>query len=288
MLHKPRPKTSADTEQNLPGFAGHEIARRVNEQGYAVVDLFSQSDILYLQDGYRTVPGEGVSGFHATMYSDSEAYRRSVYALIEPVVTARLNHVLHGYRLRVANWVVKEAGKADSVVGFHQDWSFVDESRFRSINLWFPLMDVDAFNGCLQVVPGSHRISTDPRAHFDRGRFDELGAVLREFHTVAVPLRVGQGIFYDGALLHGSAANQSGHRRVAVGTVLVPEGAPMLHSFRVSSDSVELYAADDAFFWRHQPGARPVGIPLEGKMGSSTTQHGPEILTRLKDALASM
>lgn len=287
MLHKPRPKTSADTEQHPPGFFDLEIARRVNEQGYAVADLFSQSDILFLQDGYRTLPGDEASGFHATMYSGSEAYRRSVHALIEPVVTARLNRVLHGYRLRVANWVVKEAGKADGGVGFHQDWSFVDESRFRSINLWFPLMDVDTFNGCLQDVPGSHRISTAPRAHFDRGRFDELGAVLRELHTISVPLRAGQGIFYDGALLHGSAVNQTGHRRIAIGTVLVPEGAPMLHSFRVSSDSVELYAADDAFFWRHQPGARPAGIPLVCKMGSSTTQHGPEILTRLQDALAS-
>lgn len=279
---------SADIEQNPLGFADDELARRINEQGYAVADLFSQSDILYLQNGYRTAPGEEASGFHATMYSGSEAYRRNVHELIEPVVSAKLNRVLHGYRLRVANWVVKEAGKADSVVGFHQDWSFVDESRFRSINLWFPLMDVNVFNGCLQVVPGSHRISTDPRAHFDRGRFDELGAVLREFHTVAVPLQAGQGIFYDGALLHGSAVNQTGHRRLAIGTVLVPEGAPMLHSFRVSSDSVELYAADDAFFWRHQPGVRPAGIPLTGSIESSTTQHGPEILTRLQDALAKM
>lgn len=287
MLDKSPPNMPADTEQHPPGFFDHEFARRVNEQGYAVAELFSQSDISYLQDGYRTLPGDGASGFHATMYNGSEAYRRSVHELIEPVVAARLNRVLHGYRLRVANWVVKEAGKADSGVGFHQDWSFVDESRFRSINLWFPLMDVDTFNGCLQDVPGSHRISTAPRAHFDRGRFDELGAVLRELHTVAVPLQAGQGIFYDGALLHGSAENQTGHRRVAIGTVLVPEGAPMLHSFRISSYFVELYAADDEFFWRHPPGAQPAGIPLTGTMDSSTTQHGPEILTRLQDALAS-
>ncbi|MGH9175094.1 MAG: phytanoyl-CoA dioxygenase family protein [Vicinamibacterales bacterium] len=262
---------------SVVGFLAPERQKRLDDLGYDVVSLFSASDLDDLRAAYDRLASEVTSGFHATMYSSSGDYRRTVYELLAPLVMDRLRGVLSGYRLRVANWVVKEAGQADSTVSYHQDWSFVDEESCRSINLWFPLIDVDEQNGCLEVVAGSHLVSTEHRSHADKCRFDDLTATLRATYTTPVPMTAGQGIFYDGALLHASAHNRSPTRRIAVGTVLVPEAAQVVHTYRISPTAVEVFAVDDAFFWRHQPGTRP-NAPMVDTVDSSTSQHGQEAL----------
>jgi ectoine hydroxylase-related dioxygenase (phytanoyl-CoA dioxygenase family) len=215
------------------------------------------------------------------MYSDNGDYRRAVFESIAPLVRERIQGVLDRHTVCVANWVVKEAGSADSTVQFHQDWSFVDETRWRSINLWFPLIDVDEENGCLQVVAGSHRVSTDHRSHADRCRFDDLSPVIRDTYLQSVPMKAGEGIFYDGALLHASQHNRSSRRRVAAGTVLVPENVSAIHAFRTSPTSVDVFEVDSGFFWSHQPGNRPVKGRLVGTVPSSTTQHDQAALELL-------
>src|SRR5690606_33637734 len=47
---------------------------------------------------------------------------------------------------------------ATSIIGPHQDMSFVDESRFRSYAIWIPLVGTSLENGALQVLPGSHLV----------------------------------------------------------------------------------------------------------------------------------
>ena len=51
-----------------------------------------------------------------------------------------------------------------SVVNWHQDIGFLDpdaEETFM-VNFWLPLVDTDAENGCLEVIPGSHKIGRLP------------------------------------------------------------------------------------------------------------------------------
>ena len=58
--------------------------------------------------------------------------------------------------------LVKWPGQ-DGAMGTHQDWTFVDERRFRSVTVWCPLVDVEQRNGALELLPGSHRILTHAR-----------------------------------------------------------------------------------------------------------------------------
>lgn len=267
------------------GFVDVRHQSRFEQSGYEVVTLFSPADLDRLRSGYERIGDLAGGGFHATMYSRDAGYRRAVFELVAPLVTERIRGVLDGYRIRVANWVVKEAGQADSTVWFHQDWTFVDEHRFRSINLWFPLVDVDEDNGCLAIVAGSHLVSNDHRSHADPCRFDNLTPALRAGYTKAVPMRAGQAIFYDGALLHSSAHNRSSARRVAVGTVLVPDDTGVVHCYRTSPTMVEVFAVDETFFWRHAPGTRPEGVPSLGVASSETSQHDQRVLSSLSRAV---
>jgi ectoine hydroxylase-related dioxygenase (phytanoyl-CoA dioxygenase family) len=38
----------------------------------------------------------------------------------------------------------------------HQDWIMVDESKYRSINCWFPLTTLGENSGAFFVMPGAH------------------------------------------------------------------------------------------------------------------------------------
>jgi len=249
--------------------------------GYALVPLLEPEDVARLLKAYEELAAESTSGFHATMYSRNVDRRREVFEFLRPLVAERVRQVAEGYRVCVANWLVKEPTGANTVVGFHQDWTFVGESAGRSINVWFPLTDVDEGFGCLEVVGGSHLMSSDHRAHGDSCRFGELAPILRERYTRAVPMQAGQAMFYDGALLHSSRTNESPRRRVAVGAVLVPEEAQIVHCFRHSPTSVEVFAVDESFFWRHVPGTQPEGVPSLGVVNSSTSPHLQEVLAHL-------
>jgi hypothetical protein len=267
-----------------PTWLDQSIERRLTMPGYAIVPFLGAAHITRLMKAYEEMADESLSGFHATMYSRNADRRREVFELLRPLVAEQVRRVAKGYRVCVANWLVKEPTGANTVVGFHQDWTFVAESEGRSINIWFPLMDVDERFGCLEVVGGSHLMSTDHRAHSDPCRFGELAPILRERYTRAVPMQAGQAIFYDGALLHSSRTNESRRRRVAVGAVLVPEEAQIVHCFRRSPTSVEVFAVDESFFWRHVPGTRPEGVLSLGVVSSSTSLHLEEALAHLVGA----
>jgi len=263
-------------------FADPGLQVQFEQLGYCVTTVLSQADLERLEAGYSRFTGAGDGGFHATMYSSSVSHRRAVYDFITALAAERLRSVVYAHDIVVANWLVKESGTADSSVGFHQDWSFVDERHHRSVHVWIPLIDVGAHNGCLEVVGGSHRVARDHRGHGDRCRFQDLGPVLRADYATLVPLRAGAAVFYDGALLHWSGHNHSVSRRTAIGIVLSPVGVQVVHCHRIAPDTVEVYAVTCDFFWRHQPGSRPQGARLLGVEPAPTNQHGAAVLPLLE------
>ena len=109
----------------------------------------------------------------------------------------------------------------DSAVDPHQDSMLVDEVRSFGAYGWVPLQDVDATNGALYVVPGSHRFGAWNRAPATGAELEPLrGAIWR--HARVLPARAGQVIVFDQAVMHGSVTNHGGERRIAAGAVIRP------------------------------------------------------------------
>jgi ectoine hydroxylase-related dioxygenase (phytanoyl-CoA dioxygenase family) len=81
------------------------------------------------------------------------------------VFEPRLATLVDGYRICFANFLNKAPQNADvGAVPLHQDPTFVDETLYRTVGLWVPLVDTVPENGGLVVVPGSHRFNRGPRA----------------------------------------------------------------------------------------------------------------------------
>jgi ectoine hydroxylase-related dioxygenase (phytanoyl-CoA dioxygenase family) len=100
-----------------------------------------------------------------------------------------------------------DRGEQRSDIPFHQDDGYGPLDPPLDLTLWVALTDTDERNGCLWIVPGSHRAGLLP--HEKAG----VNPVLREAAVaegaVAVPMRAGEGVAFTGLTLHGSGPNHS-------------------------------------------------------------------------------
>ncbi len=95
---------------------------------------------------------------------------------------------------------------------WHQDNFYFGTNSDRIISCGVYLEDSDRKNGCLRVVPGSHRTGQivehkrDPSAHGSWTEVDETGAV-----DLIIP--AGTVVFFSANLLHGANDNHSDRTR---------------------------------------------------------------------------
>lgn len=132
-----------------------------------------------------------------------------------PAIAARVCQLL-GPQARLAqahhNCIMTKQPRYSSLTGWHQDvryWSF---ERPELVSVWLALGDEVPDNGCLWVIPGSHRLDLPP---------DQLDAALflREDHPagqaliaqrVPVTLEAGDVLFFHCRTLHAASANRTG------------------------------------------------------------------------------
>lgn len=75
-------------------------------------------------------------------------------------------------------------------------------------------MDVDADNGWLEVVPGTHRLGNVQRTLNVPWQFAGQEEVFRR-HSVGLRMPAGSVCLFDAALVHGSPPNRSREVRFA-------------------------------------------------------------------------
>lgn len=116
---------------------------------------------------------------------------------------------------------IKASGKPGQA--WHQDEYFIP-TRDRSLTGgWIALDDATVENGCLWVIPGSHKHGILwPTHHQKDQRFDcteeAFNFPYRDEDAVAVEVKAGSIVFFNGYLLHRSLPNvaRSGYRRALV------------------------------------------------------------------------
>src|SRR3954466_9438000 len=96
---------------------------------------------------------------------------------------------------------------------WHQDEIYIP-TRDRSLaGAWIAIDDATVENGCLRVLPGSHRMGYlyPQRQHTDLEEFDFAGEShgFDDAGEVAVEVKAGSVVFFNGYLLHRSRRNRS-------------------------------------------------------------------------------
>jgi hypothetical protein len=231
--------------------------------------------------------------FASSSYGICSATDLNQPALVEAVHSFVGQHILEyvtpyfeDFKVILGNYLIKKA-QENTLIPIHQDWTFVDEKQFYSLSVWCPLDDVNAENGNLQVVPRSHRMSDNlrPSPSYPNA-FEDVMDLARQ-HLTDIPMKAGEAIFYDHALLHASPVNHSARERSALILGLTHRDANLVHYYMDKWPAnhhtpavMEKYPMTEDFFVKHVRGSRPVGIAPIAKMETRLSKVGKGVFLR--------
>jgi len=119
-------------------------------------------------------------------------------------------------------------GPQEKFVAWHQDLTYWGLEPPSAITAWYAIDDSDCENGCMRVIPGTHR-----RGILEHGKSQKVGNLLSINQEVAVSeedgkravdliLKAGEISIHDGELIHGSLPNRSTRRRCGMTIRYVP------------------------------------------------------------------
>ena len=108
---------------------------------------------------------------------------------------------------------VAKPPQARTVLPWHQDNGYAPTIPERYVTCWLALDDADTDNGCLWVIPGSHRDGTVRHHDVDGSPFRSGYDGSEE--GVAVPVRRGSVLVFSSLVMHKSGPNVSDRQRRA-------------------------------------------------------------------------
>lgn len=137
----------------------------------------------------------------------------------EPAVLDAMEEVLGPNLLIAGSLVLCKYPRDPAFVAWHQDNFYSNLHLTPSLTAWIALADSTTENGCMLVVPGSHREGVLP--HAEKGNANnllkqghEIQVEVNEADAVEVVLRAGEMSFHHAAIIHGSRPNRSDTQRL--------------------------------------------------------------------------
>lgn len=222
-----------------------EQARFFVENGYLVVpDLVSPEEIEELrQDTVRIARGEyPCEGFEPLPADtpDAEALKNilcihqphfispvmekyvkhpGICEVLSQITAAHLPHWDGSVKCMQSMLFVKPPGFQGQA--WHQDEIYIPTRDRSLIGAWIAMDDATVENGCLWILPGSHRMGYlyPQRDHNNPDEFDfaQESYGFDDSGEIPVEVKTGTVVFFNGYLLHRSRKNRSsGYRRVLV------------------------------------------------------------------------
>jgi ectoine hydroxylase-related dioxygenase (phytanoyl-CoA dioxygenase family) len=144
-----------------------------------------------------------LKGFHNVQYHDASFTRAAAH----PRMVAVLNEIIGpDVQLHHTKMLVKPPENG-APFPMHQDYPYFPHERHSVVAASVHLDDSDEANGCLRVVPGSHRLGPlEPT-----GESNSLDTPLED--GTPVPAAAGDVLFFNYLTIHGSGLNTSDRTR---------------------------------------------------------------------------
>ena len=125
-------------------------------------------------------------------------------------------------------------------VSWHQDATYFALDPICHVTAWVALTDAPIEAGCMEVVPGSHKLGQlrhaemqDPENLLSRGQ--ALAVDVDRTRTAFMPVKAGQFSLHHTHLVHNSRPNESNDRRIGLGISYIPTHARCTAANRVTA-----------------------------------------------------
>jgi len=239
-----------------------QLDEQLAEQGYVVVPLLPSKDVETLSELYYQHHTSTPTGLYATAHSNDSDFKIGLNNTIKKVFDPHVQQVFHECNLLGGSFIAKTPGP-EGYLFPHQDWSLVDETQYRSFNIWVPLVDTEPKNGGIYVLPKSHNLlATQYRGPNIPPIFGNIGDLLWEIMT---PLHIpaGHALIYDHRLLHASPVNQTQEIRLTAVYGIIPKSAQLQYYYK-NGEAIEVFKSNVDFFFEHNPEEGPKNLTSLG------------------------
>jgi hypothetical protein len=229
------------------------------EKGFAIIPILNGEDTNSLHQFYLENHHSQVEEMYASAHSKDLNYRMKMSDSISSIVVPHLTYHLQNIDVLGGSFIIK-GPSPKATLPPHQDWNIVDESRFRSFNLWLPLVNTTAENGGLKVIPGSHLWFSLYRGPNISSAFELIiDKLMPQLISLEVP--AGSAVLYDHRLLHASGVNRSNYERIVVVLGIKEVKAPMFIYYR-NGNKIDAYKCNTDFFMQQDPEEGPASLTL--------------------------
>jgi Phytanoyl-CoA dioxygenase (PhyH) len=200
--------------------ANAEIAR-YNEDGFALCSLLAGESLQTVQTEadrlwalankqYDAEQSWNANAIINGVHKDSAVMRELIYR--SPLVDLMTRLIGPNVKAASNQLVFKHAGD-NNPYHWHQDNGFGPLDPENNVTCWITLDDTHERNGCLWVLPGSHRGGVVEHVA-SRGR-ERVARVTDESDARPLPMRAGECVIFHGSLLHTSKGNETDKLRRA-------------------------------------------------------------------------
>lgn len=244
-------------EPGVPGLAdvGAAAVALYQERGYLVVErAFDPDRIEGALEAVLALIGGGVEGFRGVQFETRvrdlppeapaevrQDFVRKLWlfcgheprlrALAEdPALTAAVSALMGGAPpLMFQDQALLKPPHGGREKPWHQDNAYFNiPAEAPVVGVWIALDPATPENGCMHVIPGSHR--RGPVVHFSRRDWQICDTHVVTAEDVAVPLAPGGLLLFHGLLHHGTPTNGSALRRRALQFHYRPADTPTISS----------------------------------------------------------
>jgi phytanoyl-CoA hydroxylase len=136
-------------------------------------------------------------------------------AVAAPRMVAILDQLLEPGARLIQDMALMKPPTRGAEKPWHQDNAYFDWTPLDGVlGVWIALDPATVENGCMQIVPGSHRAG--PAAHYHVRDCQLVDQEARAAAAAVVPLAPGGALFFSALLHHGTPPNRSPDRRRAL------------------------------------------------------------------------
>jgi phytanoyl-CoA hydroxylase len=260
-------------------------------EGYAVVPgLFTAGEVAGYRDHFMRLRGQGafpgdLVGVDPASNDPLKQYPRMIHMhrwddlSRRWMLDARLGECMTGllglepFAVQTMLYFKPPGARGQAL---HQDQYYLRVSPGTCIASWLALDDCDEANGCLEVVPGSHRwpLLCTEKADTTESFTDVTVPIPEGTEVRRVVMRAGDVMFFHGSLVHGSHPNRTAarFRRSLIGHYIQGDAQQVARFYhpalRFDGSLVELESSPDGGacgVWVERDGS-PV-IEVTGTMG---------------------
>ena len=227
--HRPLPGLEAFTDAHLADF---------RRRGFiAVADVFTAHEVRAAADGLGRLIAGGAPNFRNIQLEEAARGRELTPEEREACVRKLWDFSPHDARLKAMAEKPAFVAVVERLLGsparvsqemallkpphvgrekpWHQDMAyFLLDPPDGVLGTWIALDEATAENGCMHVIPGSHR--EGPRPHYHDRDCQLPDEAVRVEQDVLVPLTPGGVLFFHALLHHGTPPNRSASRRRAL------------------------------------------------------------------------